>query len=156
GVAAFDKIMAAANPPVVLGAVCSGVTLAVAPLADRRQTVLISPASTSPKLTEAGDFIFRVIPSGGLRGKVFADYIHDDRGLRRLAVLYINNEGGIGGASAFKARFTQLGGTVVSEESYPQGATDLRAQLGRIKATKAQGVLVGSYPPDTIAILQQA
>src|SRR5690349_17782222 len=35
GVAAFDKIMASANPPVVLGAVCSGVTLAIAPLAER-------------------------------------------------------------------------------------------------------------------------
>jgi branched-chain amino acid transport system substrate-binding protein len=156
GIAAFNRIMAAARPPAVLGAVCSGVTLAIAPLAEQQRTVLISPASTSPKLSEAGDFIFRVIPSGALRGKVLADYLYHDRGLRRLAVLYINNEGGAGGGSAFKAHFTQLGGKVVFEESYPQGASDLRAQLTRMKAANAQGVLVGSYPPDTIVILRQA
>jgi hypothetical protein len=41
--------------------------LAIAPHADTRKVVLISPASTSPKLTGAGDFIFRVIPSGSKR-----------------------------------------------------------------------------------------
>jgi len=156
GISAFNRIMATANPAVFLGAVCSGVTLAVAPLAEARRTVMISPASTSPKVTDAGDFIFRIIPSGSVRGKIFAEYLHDERGLRRLAALYINNEGGIGGSSAFKTRFTQLGGTVVIEETYEQGATDLRAQLARIKATDAQGVLVGSYPPDTVLVLQQA
>jgi len=117
---------------------------------------LISPASTSPKLTGAGEFIFRVVPSGSLRGKLFAEYLYHDRGLRKLAVMYINNEGGIGGSSSFKARFTQLGGEVVIEETYAQGATDFRSQLAKIKAADAEGVLVGSYPPDTVAILQQA
>jgi branched-chain amino acid transport system substrate-binding protein len=156
GAAAFDKIMASANPPAILGAVCSGVTLAMAPLAEARKTALISPASTSPKVTNAGDFVFRVIPSADLRGRIFAEYLYQQRGLRRIAVLYIDNEGGIGGSNAFKAEFTQLGGAIVFEEKYPQGATDLRAQLTKIKATDADGIMVGSYPPDTIVVLRQA
>jgi branched-chain amino acid transport system substrate-binding protein len=156
GVAAFNKIMAAVNPPVFLGAVCSSVSLAIAPLAEASKTVMISPASTTPKLTDAGDFVFRVIPSGSLRAKVLADYLYNQRGLRRVAALYINNEGGIGGASAFKAQFTQLGGTIVAEEAYPQTATDLRSQLAKIRAADPDGVVVGSYPPDTVLILQQA
>ena len=152
GVAAFNKIMVAASPSIILGAVCSGVTLAIAPLAEMRKVVLISPASTSPKLTGAGEFIFRVVPSGGLRGKVFAEYVHHDRALRKVAGLYINNEGGIGGSTSFKARFAQLGGTLVIEETYAPGTTDLRPQLARIKAAGAEGVLIGSYPPDTVAI----
>jgi branched-chain amino acid transport system substrate-binding protein len=156
GVSALNKIMAGANPAVVLGAVCSGVTLAMAPIAEAHKTVLISPASTSPKITDAGDFIFRVIPSGSLRGKVFADYLYNEKGLRKLAVLYIDNEGGIGGSNSFKAEFTRLGGTIAVEESYAQGATDIRAQLAKIKATDADGVMVGSYPPDTVLVLQQA
>ena len=157
GVSAFNTIMASAKSPVaLLGAVCSGVTLALAPLAEFRKVVLISPASTSPKLTGAGNFIFRVVPSGSVRGQVFAEYLYRDRGLRKLAVLYINNEGGIGGSSAFKARFTQLGGTVASELPYAQGTTDLRAQLNEIKTANTEGVLIGSYPPDTVAVLQQA
>jgi branched-chain amino acid transport system substrate-binding protein len=156
GIAAFNRIVAAKNPAAILGAVCSGVTLAMAPHAEARHTVLISPASTSPKVTDAGDFIFRVIPSGALRGTIFAEYLFNEKGLRKLAVLYINNEGGIGGSSAFKARFTQLGGTILVEESYPPGVTDLRAQLTKIKASEAEGVLVGSYPPDTVVLLKQA
>jgi branched-chain amino acid transport system substrate-binding protein len=156
GVSAFNQIMAAATPAVVLGSVCSSVTLAIAPFAESRKTVLISPASTSPKLTNAGDFIFRVIPSASLRAKVFADYLYNERGLRKLAVLYIDNEGGIGASSAFKAQFTQLGGAVVLEETYAQGATDVRAQLTKIKAANADGVTVGSYPPDTVLVLRQA
>jgi branched-chain amino acid transport system substrate-binding protein len=156
GIAAFEKIVASANAPAVLGAVCSSVTLAIAPHAESRKVVLISPASTSPKLTGAGDFIFRVVPSGSLRGKVFAEYVYHDRGLRKVAVLYINNEGGIGGSSAFKQRFMELGATVVLEEAYPQGTSDIRAQLAKIRAADAEGVLVGSYPPDTVAILRQA
>src|SRR5260370_19422508 len=70
GVAAFNQIMATATPAVVLGAGCSSVTLAIAPFAESRKTVLISPASTSPKLTNAGEFIFRVIPSASLSANV--------------------------------------------------------------------------------------
>src|SRR6516162_5295367 len=58
GVAAFNKIMAAVTTPVILGAVCSSSTLTIAPLAEASKTVLISPASTSPKVTNAGDFVF--------------------------------------------------------------------------------------------------
>jgi branched-chain amino acid transport system substrate-binding protein len=156
GISAFNRIMAAASPAAILGAVCSGVTLAIAPLAETRKTVLISPASTSPKLTNAGDFIFRVIPSGSLRAKVLAEYIYHERGLRKLAVIYINNEGGIGGSAAFKAQFTQLGGTIVLEQTYAQGATDVRAQLARSKAANADAIIAASYPPDTVLVMQQA
>jgi branched-chain amino acid transport system substrate-binding protein len=41
-------------------------------------------------------------------------------------------------------------------EAYPQGAADLRPQLARIKAAGVDGVLVGSYPHDTVVVLKQA
>jgi branched-chain amino acid transport system substrate-binding protein len=62
GVSAFNKIVATSDTKVVLGAVASSVTLAVAPLAERNHVVLFSPASTSPKITDAGDYC----PSPGL------------------------------------------------------------------------------------------
>jgi branched-chain amino acid transport system substrate-binding protein len=125
-------------------------------LASASKTAMISPASTTPKLTDAGDFIFRVIPSGSLRAQILANYVYKHRNLRQLAALYINNEGGIGGASAFKTQFTRLGGTIAVEETYAQGATDVRAQLAKIKDANVDGVIVGSYPPDTVVVLKQA
>jgi len=73
----------------------------------------------------------------------------------RAASAVAVSEGGIGGSTVFKARFTQLGGTVAIELPYAQGTTDLRAQLDEIKRANTEGVLVGSYPPDTVAVLQR-
>jgi branched-chain amino acid transport system substrate-binding protein len=154
-VAAIQKILASAKPIAIMGAVCSSPTLAIAPVAERNKVVLISPASTSPLLTNAGDYIFRVIPSDALRGKPFADYVYG-RGYRRVSCLYINNDGGLGNERTFAAEFQKLGGKVVSVDAYPQGTQDVRTQITKIKAAKPEAVLVVSYPDDTPIVLRQA
>ena len=156
GVSAFSKLLAEQDIKIVLGGVCSSVTLAVAPLAERNHILLVSPASTNPKITSAGDFIFRVIPSDDLRGKVFAEYLFNDLKIGRVAMLYINNEGGVGNKDTFEERFTQLGGQIEIEEAYQQNATDLRSQLTKVKSSEAEAMLVVSYPKDTILVMKQA
>lgn len=131
-VAAFNKLTSVDRVGVILGEVCSSSTLAMAPLAEKTGTLLISPASTNPKITEAGDFIFRVIPSDDLRGKVFAKYLLD-KGIRRVGLVYINNDGGKGISIAFRQLFESKGGQIPIEETYEPGATDLRSQLTKLK-----------------------
>ncbi len=155
GVSAFRKITSDKSIKVVLGGVCSSVTLAVAPLAERGKILLISPASTNPKISDAGDYIFRVIPSDALRGKVFAEYLFK-KGIQKVAILYVNNDGGRGNRDAFEKRFTELGGKVVLEESYEQDATDVRTQLTKIKNSDAEAVVVVSYLGDTPIVMKQA
>lgn len=154
GVSAFNKLLAQ-KVKVILGAVCSSVTLAISPLAEKNKIILISPASTNPKITEAGDFIFRVIPSDALRGEVFAKYLFS-KGIKKVALLYINNEGGRGNRDVFIKKFTELGGEVLIEESYEQGATDMRTQLVKIKGSKAEALVIVSYLGDTPLIMKQA
>jgi branched-chain amino acid transport system substrate-binding protein len=155
GVSAFTSLLATTKPSVVLGAVCSSVTLAIAPIAEREHVVLVSPASTNPEISQAGDFVFRVIPSDDLRGRVFADYLYEQKGFRRVAILYINNEGGVGNRNAFRERFESRGGMIVAEETYTQDATDVRSQLTRLKAGGAEALVVVSYPRDTVLVLRQ-
>ncbi|MDZ7362128.1 MAG: ABC transporter substrate-binding protein [candidate division KSB1 bacterium] len=139
----------------VIGAVCSSVTLAVAPIAEQSKTLLISPASTNPKITDAGDYIFRVIPTDALRGKVFAEYLKKDVGVSKIAILYINNEGGLGNKEVFENIFKSLGGEVLIVESYAQGTNDVRSQLAKIKKSSAEALMIVSYPEDTIIVLKQ-
>jgi len=155
GVAAIQKILAGPKPIGIMGAICSSVTLAIAPIAEQNKVVLISPATTSPLLTHAGDYIFRVIPSDALRGQVFAQYVYS-RGYRRVSCLYINNEGGLGNEQTFAQDFQKLGGKIISVDAYPQGTQDVRSQLTKIKAAKPDAVLVVSYPDDTPIVLRQA
>ncbi|MBI2989059.1 MAG: ABC transporter substrate-binding protein [Deltaproteobacteria bacterium] len=155
GVSAIQKILATGKPVAILGAVCSSVTLAIAPIAESNKVVLISPASTSPLITNAGDYIFRVIPSDALRGKVFAEYVYS-LGHRKVSLLYINNEGGLGNQKVFSETFQKLGGNIVSVDAYPQDTRDVRAQLTKIKQQKPDALVVVSYPDDTPIVMRQA
>jgi branched-chain amino acid transport system substrate-binding protein len=152
---AVQKILAVNKPVAIIGAICSSPTLAIAPIAERDKVVLISPGSTSPQITNAGDYIFRTIPSDALRGKVFAQYVFS-QGHKRVSILYINNDGGLGNQQSFSEHFRALGGTITSVDAYPADTQDLRAQLTKIKQHDSDAVLVVSYPGDTPLVLRQA
>jgi branched-chain amino acid transport system substrate-binding protein len=154
GVSAMQHLIATVHPVAVIGAVCSSVTLAIAPVAEQNRIVLLSPASTNPAITNAGDYIFRDVPSDALRGQVFSKYV-SSLGIDSVSILYINNDGGLGNEQTFAENFKKLGGTVVSTETYAQDARDMRSQLTKIKSRKTRALVVVSYPDDTPIILRQ-
>ncbi|MCP4368569.1 MAG: ABC transporter substrate-binding protein [Deltaproteobacteria bacterium] len=156
GVSAINKLLTQRDLKILLGGVCSSVTLATAPIVERSRIILISPASTNPKITDAGDYIFRVIPSDSLRGKVFAEYIFNDLKISNVALLSINNEGGVGNRNTFVNYFTDLGGNVLIDESYEQNTKDMRTQITKIKSSKAEALVVVSYLGDTPLIMKQS
>lgn len=155
GVSAYRKLVAE-GAKVIIGAVCSNVTLAIAPMAERDGVVLISPASTNPHITNAGDNIFRDVPSDALRGRVFADYLANKLGVHSVALLYIQNDSGIGAADSFSERFLVDGGTIVSRESYPVGASDIRSALLKVRASGAQAIVAISFPQDTAILMKES
>jgi len=156
GVSAVQKLINIDKVDAIIGAVCSSVTLAIAPIVEKNEVPLISPASTNPKISDVGDYIFRIVPSDALRGEVFADYIKNDVGLNKVAILYINNEGGVGNKDSFKKRFEELGGKIVIIESYAQGTKDVKTQLMKIKNQDIQAIVIVSYPADSVVVLKQA
>jgi branched-chain amino acid transport system substrate-binding protein len=155
GVAAINKIISTDKPIAIVGAVCSSVTLAIAPIAEKNKIVLLSPASTNPKITDAGDYIFRVIPSDELRGKVFAKHIFD-LGLRKAAIIYINNDGGKGNEQTFIKYFTGLGGEIMTSQAYAIDAKDIKTQLLKIKESGAEFILAVSQIEDAVTVLRNA
>lgn len=155
GVAAMNKIVSVDKPVAVVGAVCSSVTLAIAPIAEKNKTVLISPASTNPKITDAGDYIFRVIPSDELRGKVFAEHIFN-LGLRKAAIIYINNDGGKGNKQTFTKYFTQLGGEILTSQAYAADAKEVKSQIMKIKEVKPEFILAISQIQDAVIVIKNA
>jgi branched-chain amino acid transport system substrate-binding protein len=156
GVSAVQKLINIDKVDAIIGEVCSSVTLAVAPIMEEKKIPLISPASTNPKISTAGDYIFRVVPSDALRGEIFAEYIKNNVGIDKVAILYINNEGGAGNKDSFKEKFEELGGKIVTIESYQQSATDVKTQLTKIEKQNPRAVIVVSYPADSVIVLKQA
>ncbi|MEE8184227.1 MAG: ABC transporter substrate-binding protein, partial [Acidobacteriota bacterium] len=88
--------------PAIIGAVLSSVTLAIAPIAESERRILLSPASSSPKITQAGSFIFRNYPSDVLEGAYMAEFASRELHLQRIAVLSVDNEYGKGLREIFR------------------------------------------------------
>jgi len=153
---AMTKLAAVDKVPLVIGTLFSSATLAIAPIAEKNKVVLLSPASTAPKITEAGNYIFRNCASDLLEGKEMAQFARENLKLGKIAVIYINNDYGVGLKDVFEAEFRNLGGMIAAFESFEQGGTDFRTQLTKIKAGKSEAIYMPGYPPEMARILRQA
>lgn len=145
GIAAFQKLISVDKVQVVLGDLLSSVSLSVAPIANQKKVVLFSPASSAPKLTQAGDYIFRNCPSDIYEGSIMANFAFDKLALRKIAILRIHNEYGVGIGDVFKKIFTAKGGRIVNEEYYDENSTDFRTQIVKINSNNPPAVYLLGY-----------
>ncbi|MFO0595939.1 MAG: ABC transporter substrate-binding protein [Myxococcaceae bacterium] len=142
---------------VILGEVASSNSLAMAPLAQAAKIPMISPSSTNPKVTEVGDYIFRVCFIDPFQGFVMAKYSHDTLKFSKVAILTDKKSAYSEGLTeVFQKKFAEMGGKIVGVEAYSKGDTDFRAQLTNIKKLKPEGVYVPGYYQDVSLIAEQA
>jgi branched-chain amino acid transport system substrate-binding protein len=137
----------------LLGEVQSSLSLSGGRVAQRRKVVMVSPSSTNPKVTEVGDYVFRVCFIDPFQGKVMATYARNTLKLDKVAILKdVKSDYSIGLAEQFQKAFTASGGTIAALQSYSAGDTDFSAQLTAIKASKAQAIYVPGYYAEVGAI----
>jgi branched-chain amino acid transport system substrate-binding protein len=141
----------------VLGEVASSRTMAAAPVAQQNGIPLISPSSTNPKVTEIGDYIFRVCFIDPFQGLVMAKFAANTLKVKNVAVLRdIKNDYSVGLADVFVENFKKLGGNIVADESYSEGDTDFSAQLTSIKSRNPQAVFLPGYYTEVGLVVRQA
>ena len=148
--AAVSKLINIDGVDAIIGELCSGATLAAAPVAEGASKVMISPASMAPTVSDAGDYIFRTVPSDASQG-LFGAQLAKDRGFERMAVLYTNDDYGVGFDAVLKERAPALGVSVVASEAVERKTVDLRTQLTKIKGANPDVVYIISISPDTAA-----
>jgi branched-chain amino acid transport system substrate-binding protein len=154
---AVTRLITQDKVKVILGEVASSNSLAMAPKAQAAQVPMITPSSTNPKVTEVGDYIFRVCFIDPFQGLVMAKFATENLKLKSFAILKDNkSDYSIGLSDVFKAEAAKMGGTVVSEEAYSQGDTDFRGQLTAIKGKKPDAIYVPGYYTDVGVIARQA
>lgn len=145
-VSSLTKLLTVDNVVAVIGEVCSGATLAAAPVAESNGVVMVSPSSTSPDITDNG-FVYRTVPSDALQGSFGAGLVKE-HGHDKLAILYSNEEYGVGFSKVLEESFE---GEVVASEAFDRGSVDLRTQITKIKSAKPDAVYVISNSPDSAA-----
>lgn len=145
-----DKVVA------ILGEVASSNSLAMAPRAQEAKVPMVSPSSTNPKVTEVGDYIFRVCFIDPFQGYVMARYAHDTLKFKKVAILTDKKSAYSEGLTeVFKKKFSEMGGTIAGIEAYSKGDTDFRAQLTNVKKLKPDGIYVPGYYQDVALIAEQ-
>jgi branched-chain amino acid transport system substrate-binding protein len=153
GVQATRELIEQQGVRLVIGAVSSPVTLRIAPTCERARVVLLSPTSSSPAITTAGEWIFRNYPSDTLEGSSLADFARD-QGCRRVAVLAVRNEFGTGLSAVFARRFQGDARQVVLSVPFKEGDAGEFAKLAAVvRAAAPDGVYIAGYADDTVGLL---
>jgi len=154
-VSSFQKLADVDKVKYIIGPLGTPEVLAVAPIAEKKKIIILTPTSSGPQLTQAGDYIFRNCMSDLIEGAALAEFVFKELKTRTAGILYINNDYGIGLRDAFKKRFDVLGGEILAEESFRRGDTDFRTQLLKIKFKNPRVLLLTGYA-EMGRILKQA
>jgi len=119
----------------VVGHLTSGTTLAAASTYGGQTTPLpvISPSASSPQLTDAGPWVFRVCPTDLVHGARLAAFAVDRLRARRAAVLYINDPYGRGVRAVFANAFAERGGRIVTDDPYLDDLPSFAPYLERMR-----------------------
>jgi len=152
-----NKLIARDGAIAILGEVASSRSLEAAKVCQDSKTPMISPSSTNPKVTESGDYIFRVCFIDPFQGTVMANFATQTLKAKKVAVFTdVKSDYSKGLAKFFKERFVANGGTIAVELDYNGGDKDFKAQLTAIKAANPDGVFVPGYYTDAALICVQA
>ena len=158
---AAKKLVDVNNVVAIIGALSSGVTLAVAESVTLpNKVILISPASTNPLMTvlpadQGVDFLFRTCPSDALQGVVAGKEVASYN--KTASILYVNNAYGQGLAEVFKESFEKYGGKVLAMVPHDEKASEsYTAELKKALAGNPDRLLAYSYPEHAKVYLKEA
>lgn len=154
---AVTKLITQDKVAAILGEVASSRSLAMAPIAQNNKIPMISPSSTNPKVTEMGDYIFRVCFIDPFQGTVMARFAMKDLKAKKVAILRdVKNDYSVGLANFFIETFKKNGGEIVIDQSYSAGDVDFKSQLTAIRSKKPDAIFVPGYYTEVGLIARQA
>jgi branched-chain amino acid transport system substrate-binding protein len=143
----------------VVGHLFSGTTLAASPVYNggKDPVAAISPSSSSPEVSSAGDHTFRVCPSDLAHGAALAQWVRERLNFERGAVVYLNDQYGRGIRQTFVEQFLRLGGRLESVDPYLGDRPDVGPYLDRIARNRnIQFLVVAGNRGEAEEVLRQA
>lgn len=144
--------------PVIIGGIISSVSIPIlTSVTAPAGVVQVSPASSSPTLTALGKdgktngVFFRTITSDALQGTAAAKYAID-QGLKKLAIIHVNNDFGVNMVKEFADAYKKLGGTITSTTPYNEKQASYSAEASAAMTGEPEALYLVSYPVDGATI----
>jgi branched-chain amino acid transport system substrate-binding protein len=152
GVSAAQKLVNQDQVPFVIGAVGSGVSLAIyESVIQSTDVVQLSQNSTSPDLTNFPGLL-RMSPTGSTQATALADIIAED-GYDDVAVAWVNNDYGQGLQEAFVEAWD---GDISYNSPHDQGQSSYSSTVGELANSGADAWLFITYQPEFTTMAQEA
>lgn len=138
------------------GHFCSGSSIPASNVYEEEGIVMISPASTNPKLTEeGGDNVFRVCGRDDQQGSVAGKFLKEQFGDKKIAFVHDKTAYGKGLADATLAEFKKQGGEPAMYEAITAGEKDYTALVSKMKQNNVGVMYLGGYHTEGGLIVRQ-
>jgi branched-chain amino acid transport system substrate-binding protein len=158
---AATQLVQVKKVPVIIGGIISSVSIPIlTSVTGPAGVVQVSPASSSPTLTALGrdgktnGVFFRTITSDALQGVAAAKFALD-QGLKKLAIIHVNNDFGVNMVGEFSKAYKALGGEIISVTPYNEKQASYQAEVTAALGGNPDGLYLVSYPVDGATIARQ-
>jgi branched-chain amino acid transport system substrate-binding protein len=141
----------------VAGHVCSHSSIPASRVYQRAGVLMISPASTNPRLTdEGGDNVFRVCGRDDHQGVVAGNYLSDVWRGKNIAIIHDGSTYGKGLANETRKQLNQRGVMTALDDTYTPGERDYSQLVDKLRAASIDVIYVGGYTAETGLMVRQA
>jgi branched-chain amino acid transport system substrate-binding protein len=154
GVIGMNKLVNVEKVPYVLSAF-TGVSKAIAPIADRTKTVAVNGGGVGPDLAELSPYFWNTIPLANFEVKALIPYLVKERNLKRFVLVYIDDPLGQAILKEMKSTLTAEGGQLVETLSVPATSQQFSGIAARVRAANPDLVYVASYGSQQSQIVKQ-
>ena len=159
-----NQITSDPNIVAIIGHLNSGCSIPASQIYARHNLLMITPATTNPKLTiqqtesswKWTKNIFRVNTTDDVQGQYAANFLLQNLKLHTVSVIHDKTPYGQGLAEEFKKEFGAKGGKVLSFNGISLGDKDFKALVTRIKSEKPDAVYFGGVYNEGGLIVKQA
>lgn len=128
----------------------------VSPVVQQAKIPMVVAYAVNPDITKGGNYVFRTIYAGSAQGAAVAEYAIKEKGFKKFAVLYVNNDYGNTNATGFSDQAAKLGGEIVINRNFTDGTKDFKAILTAVKEKNPDAIYIGSYYNEAAQICSQA
>ncbi len=140
----------------ILGEVASSNSMAMAPIAERSKTPMITHASTNPRVTKGKKFVTRACFIDPFQGAIQANYAYDHGYKTAVIVTDAKQDYSVGVSKAFKKAYLKRGGKILGRVIINSGDKDFNAQVSTIKSKHPDIVDFTGYYPEAALMVRQA
>jgi branched-chain amino acid transport system substrate-binding protein len=153
---AAEKLIVRDKVPVIVGAWGSSMTLAAMPKLEEYGVPMIVETSSAATITKRGNpWIFRISPPSEMEALGLEKYMKD-LGIKQADFLAVNTDWGRGAVGAFGDLLKRSGAQVGTAEFMEQAATDMNAQITKVKAGGADTLFLTTSVEQITLVLKQA